>query len=111
MSAVYFQPVDDEKLDDSRTKRDFIKHYYQYGGDVSNKKSNIKFYFGENRIFIQVGNGYLEFDIKIRKADNTNFAYGDVIRLAKNSFAYTIHDARIHHHQESKLNKIKSSGL
>ena len=50
-----FQLVDDSKIDDSIIKRDFIKIYDQSGADVNNENSNIKFYFGENHNFIQVG--------------------------------------------------------
>ena len=51
-------------------------------------------------ILFQVRNGYLEFDMKIRKADYTSFTVADdntneVVRLVKNAFAYTIHDPRI----------------
>ena len=57
------------------------------------------FYFSENHNFIQVGNGYLELDIRLRKADNTNFSITspqhDVIGLVINAFAHTIHDARL----------------
>ena len=67
MSAVDFQLVDDKKTDDSVIKRDFIKIYHQSGADVNNKNSNINFVFGKNHNFVQVGNGYLNFDIKIRK--------------------------------------------
>ena len=99
MSAVGFQLVDDEKCDESIIKRDFIKNYHQSGADVKSEGSNIKLYFGENHNFVQVGNGYLEFDIKFRKADNSNFsinAHGhDFIRLVNHVFAYTLHDARI----------------
>ena len=45
-----------------------------------------------------MGIGYLEFVIKIRKANNTIFSITfpglDVIRLVNNAFAYTIHDAK-----------------
>ena len=99
MSAVDFQLVDDEKIDDSCIKRDFIKIYQQFGADVNNENSNIKFYFGEIHNFIQVGNGYLELDIKFRKDDNSKFSITapghDFIRLVNNAFAYTLHDARI----------------
>ena len=91
--------IDIEKIDDSIIKRDFIKIYHQYGAKVDAENSQIKFYFGENLNFIQVGNGYLEFDIRIRKANGDPFTIvapgNDVIRLINNAFAYTIHDARI----------------
>ena len=87
--------MDDEKIDDSIMKRDFIKIYHQSGADVNNENSNIKFYFGENHNFNQTGNWYLEFDIRIRLDNDNNFADGNAIRLLDNAFAYTIHDARI----------------
>ena len=100
MSAEDLQLIDDEKIDDSIIKRDFIKIYHQSGANVDAEYSQIKFYFGENHNFIQVGNGYLEFDIRIRRDDgnafNIGFApAGDTIRLVNNAFAYTIHDAKI----------------
>ena len=57
MSAVDFQLVDDEKIDHSIIKRDFVKIYYQSGADVTNGNSNVKIYIGENHNFIQVCNG------------------------------------------------------
>ena len=47
-----------------------------------------------------MGNGYLKFDIKIRKADNTNFIVADdntneIIGSVNKVFAYTLNDARI----------------
>ena len=100
MSAEDFQLIDDSKIDDSIIKRDFIKIYHQSGANVDAENSQIKFYFGENHNFIQVGNGYLEFDIRVRRADGNAFAIGiapgaDIFRLVNNAFAYIIHDARI----------------
>ena len=99
MSAEDFQLIDNEKIDDSIIKRDFIKIYHQSGANVDAENSQIKFHFGENHNFIQVGNGYLEFDIRIRRDDGNAFTIvapgNDIIRLVNNAFAYTIHDARI----------------
>ena len=99
MSAEDFQLIDDSKRDDSIIKRDFIKIYHQSGANIDAENSQIKFYFGENHNFIQVGNGYLEFDIRIRRDDGNPFTIvapgNDIIRLVNNTFAYTIHDARI----------------
>ena len=99
MSAEDFQLIDDSKIDDSIIKRDFIEIYHQSGANVDAENSQIKFYFGENHNFIQVGNGYLEFDIRIRRDDGNPFTIvapgNDIIRLVNNAFAYTIHDARI----------------
>ena len=99
MSAEDFQLKDNEKIDDSIIKRDFIKIYHQSGANVDAGISQIKFYFGENHNFIQVGNGYLEFDIRIRRADGNLFACvapgNDINRLVNNAYAYTFHDATI----------------
>ena len=99
MIAEDFQLVDIEKIDDSIIKRDLIKIYHQSGANVDAENSQFKFYFGENHIFIQVGNVYLEFDIRIRRDDGNAYTIvapgNDVIRLVNNAFAYTIHDARI----------------
>ena len=95
MSTVDFQLLDEEKKDDSFIKQDFIKKYHQSGPNVGNENSNTNFYFGETHYCLQVDNGYLEIDIKIRKADIANFANADVIRIIINAFASTIQIARI----------------
>ena len=88
MSAEDFQLIDDSKIDDSIIKRDFINIYHQHGAEVNNENQNIKFYFGENLNYIQRGNDYLEIDLLVRKADATNFANADNIRLVNNGPAY-----------------------
>ena len=99
MSAEDFQLIDDEKIDDSIIKRDFMKIYHQSGANVDAENSQIETYLGENHNFIQVGNGYLEYDMRIRRDDGNAFTIvapgNDIIRLVNNAFAYTIHDARI----------------
>ena len=99
MSTEGFQLIDNEKNDDSIIKRDFIKIYHQSGTNVDAENSQIKFYFGENHKSIQVGNGYLEFDIRVRRADGSPFTIvapgNDIIRIVNNAIAYTIDDARI----------------
>ena len=68
MSAEDFQLIDDGKIDDSIMKRDFMKIYHQSGANIDNESSKINFYFGKNHSFIQVGNGYLEFYLKIYRS-------------------------------------------
>ncbi len=65
MSAEDFQLIDESKIDDSIIKRDFINLYHQHGAEVNNENQNIKFYFGENLNYIQIGNSFLEFDIEV----------------------------------------------
>ena len=95
MSAEDFEMIDDSKIDDSIIKRDFIKIYHQHGAEVNNENQNIKFFFGENLNYIQIGNAYLEIDILVRKADRTNFANADDIRLVNNGLAYIFQEGRI----------------
>ena len=102
MSAEGFQLIDIDKIDDSIKIRDFIKIYHQSGANVDAENSQIKFFFGENHNFIRVGNGYLEFDIRVRRADGKAFTIvapgNDIIRLINNAFAYTIQEDQ--HQQE-----------
>ena len=66
MNSVDFQLLDEEKIHDSIIKRDFIKINHQSGANVDSEISNVIFYFGKNHKFVQVGNVYLELDIKFR---------------------------------------------
>ena len=100
MKAEDFQLIDTEKIDDSIMKPDFIDNYRQSGANIDAENSQIKFYFVGIQNFIQVGIGYLEFDIRSRKANNTNFIVAadntnEIIRSVNNALAYIIHDARI----------------
>ena len=95
MSAEDFQLIDYLKIDDSIIKRDFIKIYHQHGAEVNNENQNIKFFFGENLNYIQIGNNYLEIDIEVKKTDSTIFANADRIRLVNNGLAYVFQDGRL----------------
>ena len=114
MSAEDFQLTDVKKIDDSIIKRDFIEIYHQSGANVDAENSQIKFYFGENHNLIQVGNAYLEFDIRIRRDDGNAFTIvapgKDIIRLLNHAFAYTIHDARISTSAGVEIEQIKYVG-
>ena len=85
MGAEDFQLKDDERIDDSIIKRDSIKNYHQSGANVDAENSQFNFYFGENHNFFHVGNGYLDFDIRIRRDDGNPFTIvalgNDIIRL------------------------------
>ena len=87
--------TEDSKIDDSIIKRDFIKIYHQHGAEVNNENQNIKFYFGENLNYIQIGNSYLEIDIELEKLTELIFANADQIRLINNGLAYTFQEGRI----------------
>ena len=112
MSAEDFQLIDDSKIDDSLIKRDFIKIYHQHGAEVNNENQNIKFYFGENLNYIQIGNAYLEIDIEIKKND-PGVALEDVdnIRLVNNAFAYIFQEGRISTSAGSEIEHNKNLGI
>ena len=63
-----------------------------------------------------MGNAYLEFKIRVRKADNTNLIVATkitkkVIRLVNNGFAFKIHGAKVQYHLELEQNKTNMSDL
>ena len=73
MSLEDFHFLDNEPVDNSIIKRVFTKSYHQQGAQLNQSDQNIEFIFGENNIYHQIGNGYLEFNIKVRKNDTASF--------------------------------------
>ena len=43
-----------------------MKVYHQQGGQLNDPDQNIKFIFGENNNYHQIGNAYLEYDITVQ---------------------------------------------
>ena len=95
MSLEDFQLLDNEPLDNSIIKRDFTKIYHRQGNQLNQSDQNIEFIFGENNNYHQIGNGYLEFNITVRKNDDTNFHFDDPVRLVNNGFAFCFKEARL----------------
>ena len=87
--------MDNEPLDKSIIKRDFTKTYHRQGDQLNQSDQNIEFIFGENNIYHQIGNAYLEFNITVRKNDTTNFHNDDPIRLVNKAFAFCFKEARL----------------
>ena len=95
MKAIDFQLIDDERNDNSVNKRELLEIYHQNGQEVNEENQGIKFFLGETLNYIQVGNVYLEIDIKIGKSDNINFIVAadntkEVSRIVNFAFAYFI---------------------
>ena len=67
MSLEDFQLRDNEPIDNRIKKRDYLRIYHQQGAQLNQSDQNIEFIFGENNNYHQIGNGYLEFDITVRK--------------------------------------------
>ena len=95
MSLEDFQILDNEPFDDNTITTDFLKVYHQQGAQLNLSDQKIDFNFGANNNYHQIGNGYSEFDITVRKSDNTIFHYDDPIRLVKNGFALCFRKVRL----------------
>ena len=93
MSLEDFQLLDNEPLDKNIIESDFTKIYHQQGAQINQSDQNPEFIFGENKN--QIGNGYLEFDITVRKFDGTNFHNNGPVRLVNNGFAFCFKEARL----------------
>ena len=94
MSLEDFQILDNEPVDNSIIKRDFLKVYHQQGAQLNQSDQNIEFIFGENNNYHQIGNSYLEFYITVQNPhDNFAEANNDAIRLTNNGFAYVFKEA------------------
>ena len=95
MSLEDFQLLDNDPFDNSVIKRDFLKVYHQQGAQFNESDQNLEFIFGENNNYHQTGNGYIEFNITVRKSDTTNFHIEDPIRLVNNAYAFCFKEARL----------------
>ena len=59
----------------------FLNVYHKEVAQLNQLDQNIEFVLGERINYHQIGNGYLEFDITVRKSDGTNFHHDDPIRV------------------------------
>ena len=82
MSSKKFQILDNEPVDNSIMKRDFKKVYHQQRAIQDEPDQDIEIIFGENNIYDQIRNAYLQFGITLRKADNNNFNE-EAVRMLK----------------------------
>ena len=108
MSLEDFQLLDNEPIDNSIIKKDFIKVYHQQGAPLNDPDQNIEFIFGENNNYHQIGNGCLEFDISVRPQNAADaFANNSPIRLVNNAFAHCFKEGIIATTGGMKLENIK----
>ena len=110
MSLEDFQLLDNEPFDNSIIKRDFTEIHHQKGAQLNQSDQNIEFKFGENKNYHQIGNGYLEFIITVRKNDTTNFHIKDPVRLVNNGYAFCFKEARLSNTLGSDLEDNKFCG-
>ena len=111
MSLEDFQLLDNESFDNSTIKRDFTKIYHQQGAQLNQSDQNIEFSFGEDNNYHQIGNGYLEFNITVRKNDSTNFHIEDPIRILNKGYAFCFKEARLSTTIGSDIEHNKFCGL
>ena len=95
MSLDDFEIIDNEPFGNSIIKRDFTKIYRRQRDQLDKSDQNIEFMFGENNNYHQIVNAYLEFNITVRKKDDTNFHYDDLVRPVSNGFAFCFTEARL----------------
>ena len=96
MSLEDFELIDNEVFDNSIVKRDFMKVYHQQCAQLNDPDQNIKFIFGENNNYHQIGNAYLEYDITVHPpVANPPAPFDDNsrIRLTNNGLAYVFQEA------------------
>ena len=67
MNLEAFQFLDNEPIDNSIIKRDFLKVYHQQGAQLNQSDQNNEFMFCGNNKYHQIGNACFEFDITVRK--------------------------------------------
>ena len=72
MSLENFQLIDDTSIDNSIIKRHYWKIYHQRCTQLNDSNQGFDFNFDENNTYHQIGNGYLEFDITLRKTEMTS---------------------------------------
>ena len=95
MSIEDFQLLDNEPSDNSIFKRGFTEMYHRQGDQLNQSDQKIEFIFGENINYHQTGNAYLEFNITVRKHDDSIFQNEDPVRLINNGFAFCFKEARL----------------
>ena len=76
-------------------KEIFFKNYHRQGAQLNQSNQNIEFVFGESNKYHQIGISYLEFEITVRKNDDTKFHYDDAIRLVNNGFVFCFKEALV----------------
>ena len=71
-----------------------MRKYHHQQANLDNSDQIIGFILGENKIYLQIGNAYIQFDIKIRKDDITNFIT-EAKKLVISALAYRFKEAML----------------
>ena len=114
MKFEEFQLIDSETIDNSNVKRDFLKVYPEQAANLNDSDQNFEFIVGENNIYHQVGNAYLQSELTretdVVVAANRVLVNGNYTRLVHNAFAYRSKECRSSTTGGSDIEHIKSCG-
>ena len=99
MRLKVFQSIDNEAVDSSIIRKDFLIVCHQQAGNINDSYQHIEFMFGEKNYYYQIGNAYLQYEAKILK----DVAVGasrvlvdvDALRLVNNALAYCFEEAHL----------------
>ena len=109
MSLEGLQLIDNETIDNSIIKRDFIKVYHQQGAQLNDPDQNIEIIFKENNNYHQIGNSYLQFDITVQDP-TAGFNANAEIRLVNIAFAHCFKEGVIQTTGGIEIENIKFLG-
>ena len=114
MSMEDFESMDNEAIDISIIKRDFLDNYQQQAANLNDCDQNIEFIFSKNNNYHQTGYSYLHFEITVEK-DVANIADripadGDDFRSVKKALAYCFKEVRLSTMGGSDIEYIKYCG-
>ena len=116
MSFEDFQLISGTLIDTSIIERDYMIKYHHQGAHLNDSNQDKDFFFCEINNYRQIGNGYLEFDITLRKnSSEFNKLDGDGnadehIRFLNNAFAYALSTATLSTTAGEKLDQNKYVG-
>ena len=86
-----------------------LKVYHQQRAQLNDPDQNIKFIFGENNNYHQIGNAYLEYDMTVQNPVAA-FDNNSRIRLTNNGLAYVFQEPVLATTSGSYLKHIKYVG-
>ena len=116
MSLEDFQLMDNEPIDNSIIKKEYLKIYHQQGDLLNHPDHNVELIFDEENNYHQVGNSHLGFDITVSKANGKNFnltndpATNEVIILVKIAFAHCFKEGTISTTRGMEIEQVKFLG-
>ena len=96
MRSEDFQLIDGTEIEDSFLEIDFSEIHHQQSDNLIDSDKNIDFLFGENNIYYQIGEAFLQFELllKIKGGQIEDFNI-DIITSVKNAFARFFKEAII----------------